>query len=333
MASILQTISTVITPDMIGSVGKSLGLSDDMTRQGMTLANALITGGLARASSTEEGAARVAEMVEKADGSVLGNLGSVVTSAIGGSATTAHQLFGNNFDLVTSSVKKATGIDIKPLLAMGAPVVLGVVKNMAGQQQLDAAGIASLLESEVKGLARRDSATAKTLKELFKPIEVQDELRAKFTDEEWQTLYAAPLSAAALIMVSDPSGFGGRNQEIVALTHAVADAVAASGPTELVNMLFRDGVAIPTVEGLVKDYKKSEEQLVYKTLLEPVTAAVAIARAKASKVDAGSYQALILATAQKVAAATKEGGFLGVGGADVSDNEKKAIEAITAAVA
>jgi hypothetical protein len=72
---------------------------------------------------------------------------------------------------------------------------------------------------------------------------------------------------------------------------------------------------------------------VHKTLLAPVSIAVAAARANAPKADADRYQGLILATAQQVAAAAKEGGFLGLGGTNISDDEKVAIEAISAALA
>ncbi|NTU84952.1 MAG: DUF937 domain-containing protein [Chloroflexales bacterium] len=333
MASILETISNVVTPDMISGIGKKLGMSDEVTRQGMALANALITGGLARAASTDQGAAKVAELVEQADSSVLGNLSSVVTSALSGSTATTEQLFGNNFDLVTSSVKKATGIEIRPLLAMGAPVVLGVVKNMAGQQKLDPAGIAKLLQTEVKGLSRRDGPTAKSLKELLKPLEAQDKVRARFTDAEWADLQAAPVNAGALIMLADPSGGGGLGKEIDALQVAVGKAVASSAPTDLVNILFRDGIPTSVVDDLVKSYQKTDGLIMREALLTPVSAAMAAVRAKGVKGEAEAFQSLLTATLQQVASAAKEGGFLGIGGTNVSDAEKEALDAVSAALA
>jgi hypothetical protein len=333
MASILETISNVVTPDMISGVGKTLGLSDDATRQGVALANALINGGLARASTTEAGAAQVAALVEKADSSVLGNLGSVVASGLGGSTGVAEQLFGNNLDLLVGNVKKSTGIDIKPLLAMGAPVVLGVIKNMAGQQKLDTAGIAKLVQGEARGLARRDPATSKAVKELFKPLEVQDKVRARFSDDEWASLQEAPGSATALIMLADRSRGGGQDKEIAALRDAVAEAVAASAPTDLVNMLFRDGVSGSAVEEIVKNYRKTDELMTRKALLGPVVAAVKAVRANGVKGEADAYQGLLTATAQRVAAAAKEGGFLGIGGTNISAEEKDALDVLAAAIA
>jgi Bacterial protein of unknown function (DUF937) len=333
MASILETISNMVTPDMIAGVGKTLGLSDDATRQGVSLANALITGGLARASSTEAGAAQVAALVDKADSSVLGNLSSVVASGLGGSNSIADQLYGNNLELVVGNVKKSTGIDIKPLLAMGAPLVLGVIKNMAAQQKLDSAGIAKLVQGEARGLSRRDPATAKAVKELFKPLELQDKVRARFSDDEWASLQEAPGSAAAVIMLSDRSGSGGQDKEINALREAVAEAVAASAPTDLVNMLFRDGVSGSAVEDMVKNYRKTDTLMMRKALLAPVTAAMKAVRAKGVKGEADAYQGVLNAAAQRVAAAAKEGGFLGMGGTNISADEKDALDALAAAIA
>lgn len=332
MASILQTLSMIVTPDMLSGVGKQLGLSNEVTRQGLTISNALVAGGLARAAGSEAGAAQVAALVDKADTGVLGNLGALASSATGGSTTVTHQLFGNNYDLLLANVKKATGIDIKPLLALSAPMVLGAVKNLAGQQGLDQAGIAKLLQSELKGLTRQDAQTGKLVKELFKPLDAQDKVRARYSDAEWATLQAGPSNAAAVIMLADRSGGGGQSKEIEAMRLAVAEAVAGSAPTDLVNMLFRDGVSGSAVEELMVGYKKTDELTARKIVLNPVKAAMDTVRTKGGKGDAAAYQAVINATVQRVAGAAREGGFLGMGGSNVSDAEKEALDAIAAAL-
>lgn len=329
MSSILQTIAAIITPEMISGLGKQFGLSDELTRQGLVIANAVLVGGMARAAGTPEGAATVARLVEQADTGVLSNLVGV---AARGPDDTARQLFGSNLDLVTGSVKKAAGIDIAPFLGLVAPVVLGVTKNIAGQQQLDAGGIAGALQNDVKSLARRDAATARVLKEVFKPLEAQDRLRAAFSAEEWAALQHAPQSAAGLIILADRSGRAGRTKEIEALHAAVAEAVSASGPGELVSLLFRDGISDGAVEGLVKAHRKTDEPELHATLLAPITEAVKVARAKAPRGDASAYHGLLIAVAQRVASAAKEGSFLGMGGTEVSDAEKEAIDALVAAL-
>lgn len=332
MTSILGTLSALITPEMVSNLGKQVGLSDELTRQGLVISNAVLAGGIARAASTPEGAASVAQMVEKADSSVLSNLVGLASSALGSGNSAASEIFGPNFDLVTSGVKKATGIDIVPLLSLCTPVVLGVIKNMAAQQQLDADGLASLLQSEVKGLARRDGNTAKVIKEVFKPLEAQDKLRATFSAEEWAALQQAPIHAAALIILADRSGSSGRGKEIAALRDTLAEAVASAGPAELNALLFRDAGTTDTVEGLIKDFRKTDEAEREKALIEPITQALSLAKSKAPRGDATAYQGLLISVAQQVAGAAKEGGFLGMGGTNVSADEKAALDALVAAV-
>jgi Bacterial protein of unknown function (DUF937) len=331
MASILDTLSTILTPDMVSGLGKRLGMSDEMIRQGLGISSAVLAGGLARAASTPEGAASVAGLVEKADSNILGNLSSVVTGGAG-TADVTSQLFGKNLDLVIGGVQKATGIDITPILPIITPVLLGVIKNLATQQKLDADGIGKLIQGEVRGLARRNPTTSKALKEVMKPLEAQDKLKAKFSPEEWATLQQAPVNAATLVMLSDKSGGAGREKEIMALYTTLDEAVSRGGPAELVSILFRDNSGHGSVEELVKSFRKTDAQEIHKILIGPITEAVGIARTKAPKADASAYQGLLLAVAQKVAEAAKEGGFLGMGGTNVSGDEKEAIDTIARAV-
>lgn len=333
MSSILDTISSIATPDMIRGLGKQFGLSDELVRQGMTISNVVLTGGMARAASTPDGAAAVAELVGKADSSLLGNLSNVVANAAGMSDNTASKLFGSNLDLITSGVKKATGIDIVPLLGVAAPVLLGVIKNMSSQQGLDADGIARLLQGEVRGLARRDPASAKVFKEIIKPLEAQDKLKSKFNDDEWVILQRGALYTTALIMLADHSGGAGREKEIRALQATLSDAVTSAGPAELNSLLFRENITESVVNDVVKSFRRNDEAETRTALLNSVTSAVGIAKAKAPKADAIAYQGLLLAVAQQVAGAAKEGGFLGMGGTNVSGDEKAMIDSIAAAIA
>jgi hypothetical protein len=338
MSSILATLSNLITPEMVGNLGKQFGMSDELTRQGLVIANAVLAGGMARAASTPEGAGALTKLIDSADSSVISNLSGVAANVLGGKTINiadgaVGQLFGSNLELVTNGVKKATGIDIGPMLAVCAPVMLGVVKNMAAQQQLDADGIAKLLQTEVRGLSRRDANTGKVIKEVFKPLEAQDKVRNAFTSEEWALLQNGPLHAAGLVILSDRSGGGGVEKEIDALQAALDEAAAAAGPAELLGLLFRDRSAVGPMEDLVKAHRRTEPEALQTAMLGPVTEALLLARAKASKSDTVAYQGLLIGASQKVAGAAKEGGFLGMGGVDVSDKEKAALDALAAAIA
>lgn len=332
MSSILNTLSAMVTPEMIASLGKRFGLSDELTRRGLAITNAVLAGGMARAAATPEGAAAVLQLVDSADTSVMSNLSSLLTSKDAPTSDLADRLFGKNLPLIMDGVKRTTGIDITPFVGICAPVVLAVAKNLLTQQKLDADGLAKLVQTEVKGLNRRDSATAQALKEVFRPLEAQDKLRASFSDEEWASLRQGPVNAAALIILADHSGGGGRRQEIEALLQAVAKAAAIAGPADLISLLFFEDIDPASVEALVKEHRKADDQALRAALLGPVTAAVTTAK-KAGPANATAYQGLLIDVAQKVAAAAKEGGVLGMGGTLISIEEKLAIDELAAAVA
>ncbi|MBP1467544.1 DUF937 domain-containing protein [Candidatus Chloroploca sp. M-50] len=333
MPSVIDTISNLISPTVIERVGKQVGLSDEMTRQGIALTTAVLAGGLARMGNTPEGVEALDKIIQGADTGVLGNLQGVLGNVTGGTPAVVQQMFGSNLELVTGGIKKATSIDITPFLGLVTPVLMGVIKNMTTQQGMDAAALSKTLQTELRGLSRRDSTTNQVIKEVFKPLEIQDKLRAKFSDEDWATLRQGPIYAATLIILADLSGKGGRDKELDAMYAAIDEAVTKAGPTELLNILFNDDVTADEVEAMVKTHKKSEQAEIQATLLPLVLESVGVARAKAPRSDAVAYQGLMLAVAQHVAAAVKEGGFLGMGGTPVSAEEKAAIDALAAALA
>ena len=333
MPSILDTLEALITPEIVGALGMQFGLSDELTHWGIVVANAVLTGGMARASSDAEGAARVAQMVAAADSSVLSYLGGDATDAAAGPNDAVDQIFGWNHSLIMGGVEKAAGIDITPIMGICTPVVLCVVKSMAERQKLGPAGLGKLLQDEIGSLADRDLATAQVLREAFRPLEAQDKLRAAFSAEEWARLRQAPLNAAALIMLAGRSRGASHGKEIAAPCLAIAEAASAAGPVELIGMLLHDNVSPDAVEVLVKAHRRMDEQDLRDALLGPVTEAVAIAKAKAPGHDATAYQRLLIDVAQKVASTTKAGGFLGMGSMLISIEEKIAIDELVAAVA
>ena len=66
-------------------------------------------------------------------------------------------------------------------------------------------------------------------------------------------------------------------------------------------------------------------------MIDLIKAGAAAVAAK-SPAEAQSYKATILAVAQATAEASKEGGFLGIGGTLVSKDEQAALDAIKAAL-
>jgi hypothetical protein len=147
--------------------------------------------------------------------------------------------------------------------------------------------------------------------------------KADFNAEEWSTLVEAPVLAGMRVVTA---GRGGTIRESMAMGQAYAQARQEQGGSELLDELVS---APPTMSpariGSSGDVKGMAD--------ERIRAAVAILETKATPEEVGAYRAFVLKLAQTVAAAHKEGGFMGVGGRDVSEDEQRAIDEIAASLA
>lgn len=67
-------------------------------------------------------------------------------------------------------------------------------------------------------------------------------------------------------------------------------------------------------------------------ILGQLQEAIALVKAKGSAADVENYKQLLMSVAQRTAEAAKEGGFLGIGGVAVSDQEKAMLDKIRQAI-
>jgi hypothetical protein len=132
--------------------------------------------------------------------------------------------------------------------------------------------------------------------------------RADFNAEEWSTVVDAPLYAALRVIAAS---HGGALRESLAMGRAYQDARAHHGESELLDELVKSPPAIDADE--LRD-------------------AIGIVEAKATAAETDSYKAFVMRVAQAVASAHKEGGFLGIGGKQVSDAENQALDETSAAL-
>lgn len=77
--------------------------------------------------------------------------------------------------------------------------------------------------------------------------------------------------------------------------------------------------------------REQQMQNLKNAVLDCVRSAVALVASKASPAEAGAYKAMLVSVAEQAADASKEGGFLGVGGVRVSDKEKAFIAEVKGA--
>jgi len=149
-----------------------------------------------------------------------------------------------------------------------------------------------------------------------------------YTAEEWKTVASAPIMAGLLVSISDLSGPIGMAKEAFTVVKAITDT-AATTANELIKAVaedIRSRGGKPELPTLPQD-----RAAVNKMLIERCKQAVELV-AKKSPAEAEEYKRWLLSLAQKTAEASKEGGFLGIGGTLVSDEESHAVDNLASAL-
>ncbi|HEX2161466.1 MAG TPA: hypothetical protein VHF88_06570 [Thermoleophilaceae bacterium] len=144
--------------------------------------------------------------------------------------------------------------------------------------------------------------------------------KADFNAEEWSTLVEAPLLAGMRVVTA---GRGGTIRESMAIGKAYAAARQQHGESELLDDLVSSPPAMqPPRVGSADEVPRVVDEHLRK--------AVGILETKATPDELEAYRGFVVTLAEAVANAHKEGGFLGVGGTPVSDDERKALDEIAA---
>ncbi len=155
-----------------------------------------------------------------------------------------------------------------------------------------------------------------------------------YTQEEWQTLMDVPMLVGAAVMVVGKSGLG-TMKESFEIARQTLGALKAYPDNELIQGIL---------ESRLKDKEKSSIESFSSPLLklqppEFKEEVVKICRQantllaeKSTPEEAGEYKDWVKQIADKVAHAASEGGILGFGGVEFSEEEKLAIDEIHAAL-
>ncbi|HEV7238272.1 MAG TPA: DUF937 domain-containing protein [Thermoanaerobaculia bacterium] len=153
MTSILDAVRQQLGPDTIQQLSSTLGADPATTSNAVSLALPTILGALSRNASQPEGAAALDNALNAHDGSILDNLGGLLGSGGGGGggiggAILGH-VFGGRRDTVEQGVGRASGLDgaqVAQLMAMLAPIVMGVLGRMKQTKGLDANRLPDVLQ-------------------------------------------------------------------------------------------------------------------------------------------------------------------------------------------
>jgi hypothetical protein len=147
--------------------------------------------------------------------------------------------------------------------------------------------------------------------------------KADFNAEEWSTVVGGPVYAGMRVISADR---GGTLRESLAMGRVYQEARQQHGESELLDELLKSPPAIDP------EQIREAGGNVAAVTSERVREAMRILEAKASPAEIDAYKAFVMTVAQAVAGAHKEGGFLGLGGKQISDAENQALDEISAAL-
>jgi hypothetical protein len=147
--------------------------------------------------------------------------------------------------------------------------------------------------------------------------------KADFNAEEWSTVVDGPLYAGLRVIAASR---GGTLRESMAMSRVYQEARARHGESELLDELIKSPPSLDAER--VREAQGNIGALTSQQLRD----AIGIVEANATPAETDSYKKFVMTVAQAVAGAHKEGGFLGIGGKQVSDAENQALDEISMAL-
>ena len=143
-----------------------------------------------------------------------------------------------------------------------------------------------------------------------------------FADEDWQRIRSAPWVVALGIVAADPSGAIGTGMELDALRRLVAETDAHGSDNELIRAVARDVTADRAADEPSPFGGLRGHESIRSGALAHCRAVVEILGDVAEPAEAEELRRWLLGLGHGVAAAAKEGGFLGRRGIQISEAEE-----------
>jgi hypothetical protein len=210
---------------------------------------------------------------------------------------------------------------------MAAPLLMNYVAKAVKGGNLDASGLASMVAKEQAAVAA-NPAHAEALALVKSATEAGRQASALIEGygADWAKVSLGPLAATMLVTGSDLSGPIDSMKEVKAANQAMVDAASSAGAASVLASALGGGIDVGAI-------KQLRELAPDKDKLMALVKAGAAAVAQRSPAEAAAYKATVLKVAQATAEAAKDGGFLGIGGKLISDDEQTALDALKSALA
>jgi len=333
MASLFESLSSAINPEIVSALGKALGTDPAAINQGLSAAAPLLMGGMTKMASTPSGAESLQKMLPQDTSGLLGGFGSLtslISNLFSGGATgnsMLSSLLGPGINAIGGSLTKALGFNVMPLLAMAAPALMGLISKTAQTDKLDSNGLAELLKRETTQFTG-DPANAATMKLVNEAMAAGDKATTVIASygADWNKVAAAPVAALLAVSSSDLDGPFDTMKEVKAAQAALLETTKTAPTGSVLAAAFGGGLTESALKS-VREMAKDRDALT--RVIADATAAVK----QRSPGELEAFKATIRSIGKATAEAAKEGGFLGIGGTLVSDEEKAAIAKIEAAMA
>jgi hypothetical protein len=159
--------------------------------------------------------------------------------------------------------------------------------------------------------------------------------KANFTSDEWKVLLESVMAAGIAITSAEPHGLWGLLKEGFASGADMAKAKMDPGANALIKAVVEDfGTSegrSTARDGLNDKFKGSKPAEIKGKCIEILRQAAGIIDAKAPA-DSAAFKGWLQQISQHVAEASKESGFLGIGGTPVSEAERATLTEITSAL-
>ena len=162
-ANLLESLNTSFTPEVVHRASSMIGAGEAATRRTLEVSARSVVGGMSRLASSREGAENLRALLHKSSyQSLTGNVpalfsgGNATASALSDGEQLLERLFGRDASPVTEQVANAGGVKTASagkLLALVAPLAVGLLAKRASAQGLNASEIPSLLTGPSTGPA------------------------------------------------------------------------------------------------------------------------------------------------------------------------------------
>jgi hypothetical protein len=156
--------------------------------------------------------------------------------------------------------------------------------------------------------------------------------KTDFTTDEWNQIRRAPFMAALAVVAASPSGPFGLIKEMFAVSKMLAEVKTQGASNDLVKALVSELETGAREQSAPAELQGKSPEQVKSLAIESLERITALIDKKASAEEVQGFKQWLIAVAHRVAEAAKEGGFLGFGGTQISDQEAATIKALSTAL-